>query len=87
VDLEHSINFKGRSKILSLANNMNKLRNDFGHRIVENYSYYDIENKLKNLKTIYEEIFQTWITSQTDLRHLTGQAKGRKEILKLIKDK
>lgn len=86
-DLDHSINFKGKSNILSLANNMNKLRNDFGHRIVENYSYYDIEKKLKNLKTIYEDIFQTWITSQTDLRRLTDQAKGRKEILKLVNGK
>jgi hypothetical protein len=86
MDLEHSINFKGKTKIISQARLINKLRNDFGHRIIENYSYSDIDQKLANIKIIHDGIFQTWGSCLRDIGHLTKQAKKRTTILKLIND-
>ena len=82
--LEYSINFKGKTKILSQANSLNKLRNEFGHRIIENYSYSDIEIKLANIETSFGEIFRTWGICIKDLGQLINKAKSRKEIVKLL---
>jgi hypothetical protein len=81
--LKYSINFKGKATILSQADIINKLRNEFGHRI---NSYSDIEKKLVNIKAIHEGIFQTWLICLKDLTSLIDQAKKRQEIIKLLKD-
>lgn len=56
--LEATIEFKNKSKIIAKSKKLNKLRNHVGHRLVKEYYEFDIENELKTTDKLYEEIFE-----------------------------
>jgi len=83
--LKYSINFKGKEKIFKYSKELNDLRNEFGHRILDNWGYSDIDEKLSEIKPLFENLFSIWIESLNDLREKINKAKEKPELQTLIK--
>jgi hypothetical protein len=83
--LKYSVAFKGKEKIIEYSQKLNGLRNEFGHRIMDNSGYSDIPDKLSNIKFIFDEIFNKSQYGIYDLRLKINKIKQREEIQELMK--
>jgi hypothetical protein len=82
--LKSSIEFEGKSRLISAAKELNKKRNRIGHRLVTEFKDFDIEEELKGVDDLFELIFKyrteglRWFYSQIN------RLKEREEINRLL---
>jgi hypothetical protein len=81
---KYTIEFKGKANILKLAQELNSLRNNYGHGMTDKWLDDECEKELYDLQTNYERFFNAWSSGIAEIRKLIEKAKERKEIRALL---
>ena len=82
--LNSNIEFTNKSGFIKNCDHINKLRNEFAHRIIDNYNEEDVYSKLSHVHEVFRTIFRMWGDSSTTLYKEIDRIKNRPEIKKLL---
>ena len=58
---QHTIEFPEKGQIVQLSATINKIRNDFAHRISISDNIYNVEIQAQNCKNNFELLFKKWV--------------------------
>ena len=81
--LKGTIEFHGKSKIISLATEVNNLRNDFAHKLVSNF-YNHINEPLKDISIKFDQFYKLWFEAQKWFYEQLNRLRLKDEIISLV---